>query len=96
MFCFRYHKAGAKAKVKVLELLTGLSFEMQSKINVLVFASMLLVIAEALFARVRLGSHIIIKLLQHSLHIYNNKSSGPLVAFLTRKLLLSLTVDFVY
>ncbi|KAK7816280.1 dna mismatch repair protein msh1 [Quercus suber] len=64
---------------------------MQSKINVFIFASMLLVIAKALFAHVRLGSHIIIKLLRHSLHIYNNKSSVPLVAFLTRKLFLSLT-----
>ncbi|KAK4576588.1 hypothetical protein RGQ29_027220 [Quercus rubra] len=51
----RYHEAGAKAKVKVLELLRGLSFEMQSKINVLVFASMLLVIAKALFAHVSEG-----------------------------------------
>ncbi|GMY27006.1 DNA mismatch repair protein MSH1, mitochondrial isoform X1 [Fagus crenata] len=51
----RYHEAGAKAKLKVLELLRGLSFELQSKINVLVFASMLLVIAKALFAHVSEG-----------------------------------------
>ncbi|KAF5465838.1 hypothetical protein F2P56_015808, partial [Juglans regia] len=51
----RYHEAGAKAKVKVLELLRGLSSELQSKINILVFASMLLVIAKALFAHVSEG-----------------------------------------
>lgn len=54
----RYHEAGAKAKAKVLELLRGLSSELQTKINVLVFASMLLVIAKALFAHVRFDMHI--------------------------------------
>lgn len=53
-FCFRYHEAGDKAKTKVLELLRGLSAELQTKINILVFASMLLVIAKALFGHVRL------------------------------------------
>jgi phosphotransferase system glucose/maltose/N-acetylglucosamine-specific IIC component len=61
--------AGAKAKLKVLELLRGLSSELQSKINILVFASMLLIVAKALFAHVRLGSHIFNKYLQHYLHI---------------------------
>ncbi|XP_024984574.1 DNA mismatch repair protein MSH1, mitochondrial-like isoform X2 [Cynara cardunculus var. scolymus] len=51
----RYHDAGAKAKSMVLELLRGLSAELQAKINVLVFASMLLVIAKALFAHVSEG-----------------------------------------
>ncbi|XP_031251165.1 DNA mismatch repair protein MSH1, mitochondrial isoform X2 [Pistacia vera] len=51
----RYHEAGAKAKAKVLELLRGLSSELQTKINILVFASMLLVIAKALFAHVSEG-----------------------------------------
>lgn len=50
---FRYHELGAKAKERVLELLRGLSAELQSKINILVFASMLLVIAKALFSHVR-------------------------------------------
>ncbi|OMP03154.1 GIY-YIG nuclease superfamily [Corchorus capsularis] len=50
-----YHDAGAKAKARVLELLRGLSTELQSKINILVFASMLLVIAKALFAHVGEG-----------------------------------------
>lgn len=49
----RYHEAGEKAKGRVLDLLKGLSTELQSKINVLVFASVLLVIAKALFAHVR-------------------------------------------
>ncbi|KAG6393449.1 hypothetical protein SASPL_147691 [Salvia splendens] len=49
----RYHEAGDKAKRKVLELLRELSVELQTKINVLVFASMLLVIAKALFGHVR-------------------------------------------
>lgn len=53
VFCFRYHEAGAKAKARVLELLRGLSSELQAKVNILVFASMLLVIAKALFAHVR-------------------------------------------
>ncbi|KAK1413663.1 hypothetical protein QVD17_35439 [Tagetes erecta] len=51
----RYHEAGAKAKSMVLELLRGLSAELQSEINILVFASMLLVIAKALFAHVSEG-----------------------------------------
>nr|XP_043610187.1 DNA mismatch repair protein MSH1, mitochondrial isoform X2 [Erigeron canadensis] len=51
----RYHEAGAKAKSMVLELLRGLSTDLQAKINVLVFASMLLVIAKALFAHVSEG-----------------------------------------
>ncbi|KAK6161197.1 hypothetical protein DH2020_004578 [Rehmannia glutinosa] len=51
----RYHEAGAKAKAKVLELLRGLSAELQTKINILVFASMLLVIAKALFGHVSEG-----------------------------------------
>ncbi|KAM7485351.1 hypothetical protein LguiA_001360 [Lonicera macranthoides] len=51
----RYHEAGAKAKARVLELLRGLSAELQAKINILVFASMLLVIAKALFAHVSEG-----------------------------------------
>lgn len=51
----RYHEAGTKAKTVVLELLRGLSAELQAKINVLVFASMLLVIAKALFAHVSEG-----------------------------------------
>ncbi|KAL3626495.1 DNA mismatch repair ATPase msh1 [Castilleja foliolosa] len=51
----RYHEAGDKAKAKVLELLRGLSAELQTKINILVFASMLLVIAKALFGHVSEG-----------------------------------------
>ncbi|KAG8369818.1 hypothetical protein BUALT_Bualt14G0053300 [Buddleja alternifolia] len=51
----RYHDAGNKAKTKVLELLRGLSAELQMKINILVFASMLLVIAKALFGHVSEG-----------------------------------------
>ncbi|CAN1279040.1 DNA mismatch repair protein MSH1, mitochondrial [Linum perenne] len=51
----KYHEAGEKAQSKVLELLRGLSAELQTKINVLVFASMLLVIAKALFAHVSEG-----------------------------------------
>lgn len=54
---FRYHEAGAKAKARVLELLRGLSSELQAKTNVLVFASMLLVIAKALFSHVRSGAN---------------------------------------
>lgn len=53
-FLSRYHEAGAKAKTRVLELLRDLSSDLQAKINILVFASMLLVIAKALFAHVRL------------------------------------------
>ncbi|XP_073282655.1 DNA mismatch repair protein MSH1, mitochondrial [Primulina huaijiensis] len=51
----RYHEAGNKAKAKVLELLRGLSTELQTKINILVFASMLLVIGKALFSHVSEG-----------------------------------------
>ncbi|KZV15266.1 ATP binding protein [Dorcoceras hygrometricum] len=51
----RYHEAGNKAKAKVLELLRGLSAELQIKINILVFASMLLVIGKALFCHVSEG-----------------------------------------
>nr|XP_027116686.1 DNA mismatch repair protein MSH1, mitochondrial-like [Coffea arabica] len=51
----RYHDAGAKAKAKVLDLLRGLSSELQTKINILVFASMLLVISKALFSHVSEG-----------------------------------------
>ncbi|XP_031398949.1 DNA mismatch repair protein MSH1, mitochondrial isoform X2 [Punica granatum] len=51
----RYHEAGEKAKARVLELLRRLSVELQVKINILVFASMLLVIAKALFAHVSEG-----------------------------------------
>lgn len=50
-----YHEAGAKAKTKVLELLRALSAELQAKINILVYASTLLVIAKALFAHVSEG-----------------------------------------
>ncbi|KAL0920428.1 hypothetical protein M5K25_009565 [Dendrobium thyrsiflorum] len=46
----RYHHACAKAKVEVLDLLKELSAEMQDKINILVFSSMMLIIAKALFA----------------------------------------------
>lgn len=52
-FCIRYHEAGDRARRKVLELLRELSAELQAKINILVFASMLLVIAKALFGHVR-------------------------------------------
>ncbi|XP_065862953.1 DNA mismatch repair protein MSH1, mitochondrial isoform X2 [Euphorbia lathyris] len=51
----RYHDASDKVKARVLELLRGLSTELQMKINILVFASMLLVIAKALFAHVSEG-----------------------------------------
>ncbi|KAH9616209.1 hypothetical protein KSS87_004819 [Heliosperma pusillum] len=50
----RYHEANDKAKAKVLELLRGLSAELQCKTNTLVFASMMLIIAKALCAHVRL------------------------------------------
>ncbi|CAH2052764.1 unnamed protein product [Thlaspi arvense] len=46
----RYHEASENANARVLELLRELSAKLQTKINVLVFASMLLVIAKALFA----------------------------------------------
>lgn len=51
----RYHEANENARAKVLELLRGLSAELQSKINILVFASMMLVIAKALFSHVSEG-----------------------------------------
>ncbi|XP_031113390.1 DNA mismatch repair protein MSH1, mitochondrial isoform X1 [Ipomoea triloba] len=51
----RYHEANAKAKLGVLELLRGLSSELQSKINILLFASMLVIIAKALFAHASEG-----------------------------------------
>ncbi|OIV90634.1 hypothetical protein TanjilG_01715 [Lupinus angustifolius] len=51
----RYHQACAKAKSKVLEILRELSAELQSDINIIVFASMLLVIAKALFSHVSEG-----------------------------------------
>ncbi|KAH7662778.1 P-loop containing nucleoside triphosphate hydrolase protein [Dioscorea alata] len=51
----RYHEACEKARNKVLELLRGLSAELQNKINVLVFSSMLLVIAKALAGHVSEG-----------------------------------------
>ncbi|CAM8924424.1 unnamed protein product [Rhodiola kirilowii] len=50
-----YHEASAKAKTRVIELLRVLSGQLQTKINILVFASMLLVIAKALFAHVSEG-----------------------------------------
>ncbi|KAI3882371.1 hypothetical protein MKX03_028071 [Papaver bracteatum] len=50
-----YHEAGSKAKVRVLELLRDLSVELQTKINVLVFTSMMLVISKALFSHVSEG-----------------------------------------
>ncbi|XP_029119846.2 DNA mismatch repair protein MSH1, mitochondrial isoform X1 [Elaeis guineensis] len=51
----RYHEASDKAKNKVLELLRGLSGELQTNANILVFSSMLLVIAKALFGHVSEG-----------------------------------------
>ncbi|WCJ24134.1 DNA mismatch repair protein MSH1 mitochondrial [Euphorbia peplus] len=51
----RYHDASDKVKARILELLRGLSTELQTKINILVFASVLLVIAKALFAHVSEG-----------------------------------------
>ncbi|KAL9254405.1 DNA mismatch repair protein MSH1, mitochondrial-like protein [Drosera capensis] len=51
----RYHMSNDKARAKVLELLRHLSSELQSRINILVFASMLLIIAKALFAHVSEG-----------------------------------------
>lgn len=53
VFVFRYHEACDNAKNKVLELLRGLSCELQDKINILVFCSTLLIIAKALFGHVR-------------------------------------------
>ncbi|XP_075085500.1 DNA mismatch repair protein MSH1, mitochondrial isoform X1 [Nicotiana tabacum] len=51
----RYHDASAKAKSRVLELLRALSSELQSKINILIFASVLIVITKALFSHVSEG-----------------------------------------
>ncbi|VFR01558.1 unnamed protein product [Cuscuta campestris] len=51
----RYHEANAKAKLEVLELLRGLSSVLQTKINIVVFASMLVIIAKALFGHVSEG-----------------------------------------
>ncbi|KAL5542436.1 hypothetical protein UlMin_010146 [Ulmus minor] len=51
----RYHEASAKARARVLELLRDLSSELQAKTNILVFASMLLIIAKALFSHVSEG-----------------------------------------
>uniref|UniRef100_A0A0R0HSI8 DNA mismatch repair protein n=1 Tax=Glycine max TaxID=3847 RepID=A0A0R0HSI8_SOYBN len=51
----RYHEANAKAKERVLEILRGLAAELQYSINILVFSSMLLVIAKALFAHASEG-----------------------------------------
>ncbi|XP_060179679.1 DNA mismatch repair protein MSH1, mitochondrial isoform X2 [Lycium barbarum] len=51
----RYHEASAKAKSRVLELLRELSSELQAKINILIFASVLIVIAKALFSHVSEG-----------------------------------------
>ncbi|KAI3723468.1 hypothetical protein L2E82_35065 [Cichorium intybus] len=51
----RYHEAGTNAKTMVLELLRNLSTELQDQINILIFASMLLVISKALFAHVSEG-----------------------------------------
>ncbi|XP_042375804.1 DNA mismatch repair protein MSH1, mitochondrial-like isoform X2 [Zingiber officinale] len=51
----RYHEACDSARVKVLDLLRGLSSVLQSKLNILVFSSMLLVIAKALFSHVSEG-----------------------------------------
>ncbi|CAA7398957.1 unnamed protein product [Spirodela intermedia] len=48
----RYHEANAAATAKVLEILKGLSVELEAKINILVFSSMLLIIAKALFGHV--------------------------------------------
>ncbi|GJN27102.1 hypothetical protein PR202_gb15092 [Eleusine coracana subsp. coracana] len=48
----RYHEACDNARGKVLELLRGLSSELQGKINILVFCSTLLIIAKALFGHV--------------------------------------------
>lgn len=51
----RYHEACDDAKRKVLELLRGLSSELQDKINILVFCSTLLIITKALFGHVSEG-----------------------------------------
>ncbi|KAK4749147.1 hypothetical protein SAY87_026596 [Trapa incisa] len=51
----RYHEASDKAKVRVLELLRQLSEELQVKVNIIVFASTMLVIAKTLFSHVSEG-----------------------------------------
>lgn len=51
----RYHEANDKAKNEILALLRGLSADLQTKINILVFSSTLLVIAKALFSHVSEG-----------------------------------------
>uniref|UniRef100_A0ACD5UCG5 Uncharacterized protein n=1 Tax=Avena sativa TaxID=4498 RepID=A0ACD5UCG5_AVESA len=51
----RYHEACDSAKGKVLELLRGLSSELQDKINILVFCSTLLITTKALFGHVSEG-----------------------------------------
>ncbi|KAL6652426.1 hypothetical protein ACP70R_011351 [Stipagrostis hirtigluma subsp. patula] len=51
----RYHEACDNAKNKVLELLRGLSSELQDKTNILVFCSTLLIITKALFGHVSEG-----------------------------------------
>ncbi|XP_022924548.1 DNA mismatch repair protein MSH1, mitochondrial isoform X1 [Cucurbita moschata] len=51
----RYQEANAKAKARVVDLLRQLSSELLAKMNVLIFASMLLIIAKALFAHVSEG-----------------------------------------
>ncbi|CAN6485861.1 unnamed protein product [Victoria cruziana] len=51
----RYHEASDRAKLVVMDVLRGLSGELQSKINILVYSSTLLVIAKALFCHVSEG-----------------------------------------
>ncbi|XP_049936748.1 DNA mismatch repair protein MSH1, mitochondrial isoform X3 [Nymphaea colorata] len=51
----RYDEANDRAKLAVMDVLRGLSGELQSKINILVYASTLLVIAKALFCHVSEG-----------------------------------------
>ncbi|CAL9146409.1 unnamed protein product [Musa hybrid cultivar] len=51
----RYHEASDYARAKVLNLLRGLSSDLQTKMNILVFSSILLVIAKALFSHVSEG-----------------------------------------
>ncbi|KAL5214102.1 hypothetical protein ABZP36_003254 [Zizania latifolia] len=51
----RYHEACDNAKSKVIDLLRGLSSELQDRINILVFCSMLLIVTKALFGHVSEG-----------------------------------------
>uniref|UniRef100_A0A0D9W6X6 DNA mismatch repair proteins mutS family domain-containing protein n=1 Tax=Leersia perrieri TaxID=77586 RepID=A0A0D9W6X6_9ORYZ len=51
----RYHEACDIAKGKILQLLRGLSSELQDKINILVYCSTLLIITKALFGHVSEG-----------------------------------------